>query len=189
MGFLLLIFLAATGLLIIRYAFNNAQERRKTHQHGCKPPKQYSHLDPIFGIDLFIKTLGSLKKNEFLLELTRRFETYGSTFQSIKLGRTTFNSIETENIQVVFGTKSKDWGVQPIRLDAMRPFAGKGVLDTDNAPWEHSRMLLSSSFKTSASDLANLDNYLRVVLDRIPGDGTSVDLTPLLASLVSFHIL
>ncbi|KAL8737122.1 MAG: hypothetical protein Q9181_001993 [Wetmoreana brouardii] len=54
-----------------------------------------------------------------------------------------------------------------------------------NGPaWEHSRTLLRPSFnKGTAIDLPTLETYLGKVMDRIPKDGSTFDLQPLLFSL------
>lgn len=36
-----------------------------------------------------------------------------------------------ENIHIMHGLKTKDWGIQPFRLPAMDPFCGKGSIPTD----------------------------------------------------------
>lgn len=94
------------------------------------------------------------------------------------------NSIEPENVRTVFSSKWNDWGVEAVRLPAQLPFCGRGFITTDGAAWEHSRSLLRPSFyKGNAVHLPTLELYLQQVLDRIPKDGSTVDLQPLLYSL------
>ena len=90
-----------------------------------------------------------------------------------------------ENLQTVWVTKFKDWGVEPVRLPAMGTFCGRGLLTTEGPRWEYSRALLKPSFtKANMTDLSVFEGYVRLVLDQIPRDGSTVDLQPLFFNLV-----
>ena len=101
------------------------------------------------------------------------------------------NSIEPENLKAVFSSNFNDWGVEPVRLPAGYLFCGRGFLTTDDPAWERSRSLLRPRFQKGyalnlpALNLPALEKHLRHVLDRIPHDGSMVDLQPLLFQLVS----
>lgn len=143
-------------------------------QHGCQSPRKFPHKEPFLGLDLFFS----------------RYNTLGNTFQSTTLGSMSINSIEPENLRTVFSSKWNDWGVEAVRLPAQFPFCGRGFITTDGAAWEHSRSLLRPSFyKGNAVHLPTLELYLKQVLDRIPKDGSTVDLQPLLYSLVRSTVI
>ncbi|KAL9095482.1 MAG: hypothetical protein Q9165_002353 [Trypethelium subeluteriae] len=91
---------------------------------------------------------------------------------------------DAENVQAIFGYKSREWGVSPFRLAAMGPFCGEGVLTADGQVWEHSRALLKPAFhKNSISDLTAFETLLDQALAKIPHDASTFHLQPLLMSL------
>ena len=55
----------------------------------------------------------------------------------------------------------------------------------DGPRWEHSRALLKPSFnKANMTDLSVFEGYVKMVVDQIPKDGSTVDLQPLFFNLV-----
>lgn len=183
--------LAVTALCAVSVYFLLQKWNRSSaaRQHGCQPPPAYPHKDPLLGLDLFLNTGSAIQEHRYLPELTRRYNTLGNTFSAKSLGSSSINSIEPENIKAVFSSNFNDWGVEPVRLPAQDPFCGRGFITTDGPSWEHSRSLLRPSFnRGNAVDLFTLETYLSKVIDRIPRDGSTVDLQPLLFSLVRFTI-
>lgn len=183
MGFLISLtigglFLAAT------YAYINHQRyQAKRHANGCKPPPKYPHKEPFFGIDLFLDTGKMYEEHRFLPTWYQRYTDNGSTFEVSTLGTPTVCSCEPANLQSVFSTNAKSWGVS-YRLPALGPYCGRGFLTTDGPAWEHSRALLAPSFlKANISDPTDFAHYLDLMIERIPRDGTTVDLQTLLFSL------
>ncbi|KAI9708436.1 MAG: hypothetical protein M1820_003896 [Bogoriella megaspora] len=126
----------------------------------------------------FSSATGSLKQGA---ELHKRF---GSTYRDPTFFGLSIKTKDTENIHAVFGYRSREWGVGPFRLAAMAPFCGEGLLTTDGAVWEHSRALLKPAFhKESISDLSAFEVLFGQILARVPRDGSTIDLQPLLMSL------
>ena len=171
----------------VYYLIKKRSRDSKARQQGCYPPRAYPHKDPFLGVDLFFQTASAIQSHRYLSELTRRYTALDNTFSAKSWGSSTINSIEPENIKAVFSSNFNDWGVEPVRLPAQSPFCGRGFITTDGAAWEHSRALLRPSFnKRTAIDLPVLETYLRRVIDRIPRDGSTFDLQPMLFSLVCF---
>ena len=167
--------------LIISYRFGKIARSR-----GCQSPRKYPHKDPLLGLDLFLRTGKAIQEHYYLRELEERYGSLGPTFATNTWSSTSINSIEPENLKAVFSSNFNDWGVEALRLPAQYPFCGRGFITTDGPAWEHSRALLRPSFnKAHAIDLPALEQHLRHVLDRIPKDGSTVDLQDLLFSLVS----
>lgn len=183
MGFL--ISLIVGGLfLAVAYAFiNHRRYQARRHGNGCEPPRRYPHQDPLFGIDLFVDTGKMYEEHRFLPTWYQRYADNGSTFEVSTLGTPTICSCEPANLQSVFSTNAKAWGVA-YRLPALGPYCGRGFLTTDGLEWEHSRALLAPSFlKANISDHTDFAHYLDLMIGRIPRDGAAVDLQMLLFSL------
>ncbi|KAF2788808.1 cytochrome P450 [Melanomma pulvis-pyrius CBS 109.77] len=170
--------LAACLALFIAYRVYQAQALRlKAQKHGCQPAPRYKHKDPIFGLDIFMRTGDAITKNRFLIEHQKRYDTYGHTFEALNFGSHAIYSVHPQNLRAVWSTKAADWGIQPLRLHNMKPFCGVGFITTDGPEWKSSHALLKPGFhKSNISDFAPLEEHLRIMLDQIPKDGSKFDL-------------
>ena len=158
--------------------------RRRRRSHGCQPARRYPHAEPFFGLDLFFRRGQAISEQRYLPQLDAWYSEYGATFEAQSFGVTAINTIEPENIKTVYSTRFADWGVQPVRLPVMRAFCGEGFLTADGAAWDFGRALLKPSFRrVNISDLSALEDHLQLLLARIPADGATVDLQPLLFDL------
>ena len=186
MGRVLALFVTGLSVFCARLIVQRWRRSHAARQRGCESPRQYPHKEPFLGLDLFFNTGNAIQGHRFLPVLTNRYNTLGNTFQSTILGFTNINSIEPENLHTVFSSRSEDWGVEPVRLAALFPFCGRGFITTDGASYERSRSMLRPSFhKGNAIHLPTLEHHFKDLLTLIPKDGSTVDLQPLLYSLVS----
>lgn len=190
MGILLPVFVTAFASLLVYQCWKVLRIQAHARANGCHQPKKFPHKDPFLGIDLFLQAGKLFEENRYLPELVRRYNENGHTFQINLLGTPSINTIEPENLQTIYSLKFQDWGVQPVRLPAQEPFCGRGFITTDGAAWERSRSLLKPSFrKSNIANLSILEKYLIKVIERIPSDGSTVDLQPLFLSLVRLPFL
>ena len=184
MTFLLTLILGALVLTITYFYFNRQRYLAKQHANGCSPPRQYPHSDPTgLGVDLFLDTGKMYEEHRFLSTWYKRYDENGTTFEVSTLGTPTICSCKPANLQSVFNTNAKTWGVA-YRMPALGPYCGAGFLTTDGQAWEHSRALLAPSFlKTNISDHTDYAHYLDLMIEKIPEGGETVDLQKLLFSL------
>lgn len=182
----LLSLLAISLALFGAYRVYSAQALRlKAQKHGCRPARRYKHKDPVFGLDIFLRTGDAITKNRFLVEHQQRYDTYGHTFEAINFGSSAIYSVHPDNLRAVWSKNAADWGIQPLRLSNMRPFCGEGFITMDGLEWKHSHALLKSGFhKSNISDFTPLEKHLRMMLDRIPKDGSKFDLQSWIFKLV-----
>jgi cytochrome P450 len=69
----------------------------------------------------------------------------------------------------------------------MEHLCGRGFLTTDGEIWNHSRKLLKPTFaRSNLLDLSTVGNELDNLIESLPTDGTTVDLQPLLSTMVRF---
>ena len=181
-------FIGAICVLVVSYIVRLRRRYIISHANGCQPPKKYPHKDPILGLDLFFKTKRLFEENKYLTDSFECYTTLGRTFETNLLGSPSINSIEPLNLQTVYTKNFKDWGVQPIRLPAQDDFCGAGFITTDGAHWEHSLALLKPSLKKANIEFSGLERGLQLMLRRVPRDGATVDLQPLLLQLVSLDL-
>ena len=179
------------GLLFISilYGVTAARQyfihRKIIRERGCLPARSLPQKDPVFGIDIAFRMFRSYGGGQRSAKFKDQHDAFGSTFQSVALGKTRIFTIEPDNLRAILSTNFKDWGVQPLRLPPWEPFLGKGVMDTDGAFWKHSRDIVQPLFRRQQiADLASFDMHVTRMLDLIPKDGATVDLQPLFARLI-----
>ncbi|KAL8840806.1 MAG: hypothetical protein Q9176_003653 [Flavoplaca citrina] len=138
--------------------------------------------NPFLGLDFFLEAGKIFSENRYLPELEARYGTYGSTFQTNLFGTPSINTIEPENLQAVYSSNFKDWGIEPLRLPAQDPFCGRGFITTDGAAAEYSRALLKPGFNRAniVAGLAGLGKALEKMMGKILDDrgtylGTSTE--------------
>ncbi|KAL9047193.1 MAG: hypothetical protein Q9214_000178 [Letrouitia sp. 1 TL-2023] len=157
----------------------------KIHQHGCQPPASLPRKDPIFGIDVAFRMFQSYRSGQRSASFKAQHEQYGSTFQSVALGKTRIFTIDPANLRAIFSTNFHDWGVQPLRLGPWGPMLGKGVMNMDGSFWKHSRDMVQPLFRREqAFDLVAFDRHVARLLELLPRHGETVDLQPLFARLI-----
>lgn len=154
-------------------------------QHGCQLPPKRRTPDPILGIYYRIQASRSAKEFKSLPMGAALHQEYGSTYREPSWFNPTLKTSSADNIQAIYGPKAKDFGVQPFRLAGMRPFCGEGLLTTDGPIWERSRAMIRPSFhRSNISDLKTFGRSIDQLIVRIPRDGSTIDLQPLLFLMV-----
>jgi hypothetical protein len=189
MAWLLTASLSGVCLALTYYFINLQRFKNLARANGCQPPRKYAHKDPVFGLDVFIQEGKMFGEHTFFPTTIQRYEQNGTTFETKSLGKQNICSCKPDNLQSVFATNAKDWGVS-YRLPALKDYFGCGFLTTDGVEWEHSRALLTPSFtRANLSDPTDFDHYLELMMKQIPRDGSTIDLQELLFSLVSLWCL
>ena len=182
--FLASLAVGALGLAIFSFYswLAEASHRRKL---GCQAPPRRRTRDPILGLGYKISYIRSSTEGKVLPISQDLHREYGSTYHEPSIFGTTLNTANEENIHTIFGLKAGEWGVRPFRYEGMRPFCGAGLLSTDGHTWEHSRSLLKPSFhKSNISDLTFFERSVKLLLEQLPIDGSTVDMEPFFSSLV-----
>lgn len=181
--------LGAVALAAFYYTRIWYAQRSSSLHHGCQLPRKRQTRDPILGLQYKFQDIKSMGQMKILPDGAALHARYGSTYHEPSIFGTTLKTIDERNIQTVFGLKAKEWGIQPWRLTAMRPFCGEGILDTDGPVWERSRAMFKPAFrKNNIDDLSAFENFVRRFLAGLPRDGSIVDLQDSLAKLVSLSL-
>ena len=193
MSFLKTSIFAVASLLLAAVAYIVYTKQRYEslkRQNGCSDPPRYKHKDPVFGLDLFMKTGKEYEENRYLPELDKMFEQNGITFETLNMGSRSIFTIDTDNLRSIFIDNATQWGIEPIRLSPMEPFCGRGFLTADGDIWRHSRRLFSPSFEKKAiANFSALEDFTQRMLDILPAKGKTVDVQPLLSNLVSYSFI
>ena len=178
----------AIGAFICSRALFYAKVRQAERRNGCLPPPKYAHKDPLLGLDMFFDQFNAMKRGNTGETERERFRKYGKTFEANSWGTRCIHTMEAANIQVVLAQCFDRFGVEPMRLHIGEPFIGKGVFSTDGAYWQYSRELIKPIFaRAQVADLGALDCHVNRMMNRIPCDGSVVDLQALLKLMVCLY--
>jgi len=175
---------AGLGLFLYSRLSTSLNFRQASKKNGCLPPVKYPHKVPL-GLDLFFDQFKAMKRGNTEAAERERFRTYGKTFESTSWGTRCINTMNDKNIQAVLSRSFDDFGVEPMRLHIGEPFIGRGVFSTDGPYWKYSRDLIKPMFaKAQISSFTTLDIHLDRMMERIPRDGSTMDLQALLKLMV-----
>lgn len=173
------------GLLICSSVLGYLKLQRNMRRNGCFSPSKYPHKDPLLGLDVFFDDAKARNRGDSASKERERFRNYGKTFQVNSWGKRCIHTMDVANTQAILSQLFDRFGVEPLRLHIGEPFIGKGVFSTDGAYWRQSRELIKPIFaRAQISDFAALDVHLSHMIDRIPTDGSTVDLQALLKLMV-----
>ena len=177
--------LGAFALAAFYYTRILYAQRSSSLHHGCQLPRKRETRDPFLGLHYKFQDIKSMGQMKILPDGAALHARYGSTYHEPSIFGTTLKTMDEKNIQTVFGLKANEWGIQPWRLTAMRPFCGEGILDTDGPVWERCRTVFKPAFRrNNIDDLSAFENSVRQFLAGLPRDGSTVDLQDSLAKLV-----
>lgn len=155
-------------------------------EHGCQPPHSVSH--GLFGLGMARELAKSGPEHRFLELIRGWHQSYSPTFKARVANRSLIFTVDPKNIQTVLALKFKDFGVGSARRGALRPIMGQGIFGVDGSEWEHARALLRPNFsRTRINDTELYESHVAELIDRIPRDGSTVDLLPLFLNGVRCH--
>lgn len=108
---------------------------------------------------------------------------YGNTFQSRPFGSRVVSTITVRNIQAVFATDMDSFGIGATRYMSTEPLLGHGIISSNGPRWKRSRGLIQPTFaRRNLESLQNFEVHVCRMMERIPTNGETVDLSPCLLS-------
>ncbi|KAI1173282.1 cytochrome P450 [Nemania sp. FL0916] len=157
---------------------------RTRNRLGCPPLETYPAYDKILGLDFVYAMMAAVKEDrvlEFLHELyaNRRSNVWAANF----LGKRMVYTTEPGHIKALSTSHRENFAIEPIRVGngAITPFTGRGVSSSDGVKWATSRKLVQPYFdREGYTNLGRLKGHVDRLIDKIPMDGSSVDMQPLL---------
>ncbi|KAK4865999.1 hypothetical protein LT330_008739 [Penicillium expansum] len=174
--------LVAGGIVItwsLRKALQAFQRWKYARENGCQSPA-HSVSQGLFGLGMAMEVARAGPEHRFLELIRGWHRSYGPTFKARILNRKFIFTVEPQNIQTILALKFKDFGISSARIDALRPLMGKGIFGVDGSEWEHARALLRPNFsRTQIHDTQLYENHVAELIERIPRDGSTIDLVPL----------
>jgi len=136
----------ATSLMIglaVRYL--SYHRRRLADQaigalHGCFPAPRLQNQRP-FGIDRLEQIFRADAESRLMELFLFHFRQTGSTLEQKFLGTKAYGTIEPANLEAIFSTNFKDFGMGPRRAITF-PMFGDGIFTQEGVEWKHSRDML-----------------------------------------------
>jgi len=161
-----------------RACYRNYVISRTARKKGCKPANALPQRDPILGLDVFYRTIKSAGKGRIVQQWHEWFLENGNTFTTKYLGTKTFFINEPENIKAVLTREFENFPIRGPRLTSTLLLVGKNsILSTNGKEWHDARALIRPTFmRNQVSDLAIMDRHVDYLLDKIPADGSAVDM-------------
>lgn len=178
----------AVGALLSYFVFSRLQlylsRRRFIRQNGCEPCPKRWNKDPLLGWDVVKENIVNKKTRKLLVANQQRFHKLGAnTFLTRMLQHPMIATCEPENVKTVLSLKFKDYSFGN-RYHAFAPLLGDGIFNSDGEKWANSRHLLRPNFaRDQIADLEAFDRHFKLMLKKIPRDGSKVDLQTLFFQL------
>jgi cytochrome P450 len=155
-----------------------------TRKAGCSSPVKYRHLDPFYGLDLFIKKIKHTQAGDVLALDDSIFAKYGKTVHTLFFGVNHWMTMDPLVVQTVAATEADKFGNEPTNRKSCGPLLGDGTLTVDGALWKRSREVINPIFSRSQlSELSSLKTHVQRFIDLIPTDGSTIDVQPLTKNL------
>ncbi|KAH8879749.1 cytochrome P450 [Thozetella sp. PMI_491] len=151
-------------------------------KHNCKPVAMFPHTDSLFGSDWIINNIRALKSHSVLETWAGYLEKVGQTFWYQSFGEWTLFTNEPENIKKVLATDFESWAILGPRMKAFTMSIGNhSILSVNGTKWRNARAMMRPAFvRNQVADLACLEKHVNNLLDKIPKDGSTIELQDLL---------
>lgn len=163
---------------VFLYLRNKHYWLRKQRIYGTKPAIVYAHREPILGIDWLLDMVKAIKDNQLLEVWHERFAHVGNTFWHLSTGSWMVLTNEPENMKAVLSTNFEDWPIGGVRQKTTLLTVGPhSIFSVNGKEWQNARALIRPSFtRNQIADLECQDRHIERFLDRIPRDGSVVEL-------------
>ncbi|PYH40578.1 cytochrome P450 [Aspergillus saccharolyticus JOP 1030-1] len=148
---------------------------------GCRTPNSYPHRDKLLGFDYLRDSIKARKSQCYLKREQQLHQQNGNTYRSIFLGQWVLNTIEPDNLRVIFSSNFADFNTGARRRRAFGPLLGNSLFQMDGTEWRSTRSSLQKCFAQARTDDVDLfEPHVRDLLTAIPRNGDTLDLAPLL---------
>lgn len=174
-----------------------ARRRAMIREHGCQPPvdldafpSRQEYANRYWGIDrLFGVNIGNLQYTTEMLDQQQYYPKRMDLWNLVAPSKTCRSRMahltwtltqDVENIKYVMATDFDNWAFIPGRKHGLGQFLGNGIFTSDGADWQHSRNLLKPNFtRFQVSNMGMFERHFQKMLEEIPRDGSTFDLSPL----------
>lgn len=174
-AFFLILFIVSSKLLSLW------RQHRIISQNGCKPEPRLKQRLWLNGYDMSYQCLKWLQSDIYLQKYASLFVGTGKTISIRLAGERKLKTIDPHNSRYILASRDGEFEKGKTLGKALRPAIGDGILGASGAIWTRGRALIRPAF--GRRQITNLDSHeahFQDLLARIPADGSTVDLKPLL---------
>lgn len=166
--------------LIYQRSVQYSKKRNFLQRHQCYPAPRYPQCERLLGLDLMLQTFKAAKAARLLDESRSRFRLMGNTYSATVAGSRKIFTVEPQNIKAIFADRFNDFDSGSLRRRAFAPSIGDVLITADGARWHQQRAMLRPAFKKQLfSDYSFYERDIDLLIQRVPTDGSTVDLAPL----------
>ncbi|KAF1843674.1 cytochrome P450 alkane hydroxylase [Cucurbitaria berberidis CBS 394.84] len=172
--------LALIAGFMIQYLYRYRQQQADKalgERHGCLPAPRLQNQRP-FGIDRLEQIFRADSESRLMELFLFHFRQTGNTLEQKFLGTKAYGTIEPANLEAIFSTNFKDFGMGPRRAITF-PMFGDGIFTQEGPVWKHSRDMLRPQlqhkqyeslevFRTAVDDLIHLVQQSNGTIDLQP---------------------
>lgn len=156
------------------------RHRQFVKNHGCRPARKVKNRDPVLGLDA-VFAMWRWSDQHILLEKTSQ-KFFGTGAKTVEFASPTANTIltcEGENIKSVLSQNFRAFGIANTPSELELLLRG-GIFLNEGEAWHQSRELIRPMFaRSQVADLDMLEKHVNTLIDAIPRDGSTVDLSTL----------
>lgn len=168
------------GGALLRRLRSMWQTWKYQRDNQCVPPPKFPQLERILGIDMMLDNIRCWQKNTLLTRHKWRYEKIGTTYGCTIAGQDTIYTIEPDNIKTVFSDRFSDFDAGWLRRRAFAPAIGDVLITADGPKWHRQRAMMRPAFnRKQITDYRFFERDLDALIDRIPNDGSTLDMAPL----------
>ncbi|KAM3070968.1 hypothetical protein ACMFMG_009876 [Clarireedia jacksonii] len=104
-------------------------------------------------------------------------DTHGKTVLTNNWGTKQYVTMDSSNMQTVLALQVDKFGNAPMNHKMCAPLLGDGIMTVDGHAWKRSRQLLNPVFtRAQVSELSSFEAHVGTMINRIPRDGSMVDM-------------
>ncbi|KAF7511834.1 hypothetical protein GJ744_003565 [Endocarpon pusillum] len=160
------------------------RHRHLVKKHGCRPVRKIKNRDPVLGLDAVL-AMRRWSDQHILVEKTSQ-KFFGSGATTVEFAILTANVIltcEAENIESVLSQNFRAFGI-PGKPSELELLLHGGIFLNVGEAWHQSRELIRPTFaRSEVADLDMLEKHVKTLIDGIPRDGSTVNLSTLFSQL------
>ena len=167
-------------LLLYQQSLQFFKYRDFRQRHQCYPAPRYPQRERLLGLGLMLQSLKAAKAAKLLDVMRSRFRLMGHTYSATVAGNNCIFTMEPQNIKAIFADRFDDFDAGWQRRRAFAPSIGDVLITADGDRWHQQRAMLRPAFKKQLfSDYSFYERDVERLIQRVPTDGSTVDLAPL----------
>ncbi|PVH94679.1 cytochrome P450 alkane hydroxylase [Periconia macrospinosa] len=159
---------------------NEEENKAVAERHGCLPATRLQNQRP-WGIDRLEQIFRADAESRLMELFLFHFRQTGSTLEQKFLGTKAYGTIEPANLEAIFSSNFKDFGIGPRRAITF-PMFGDGIFTQEGPAWKHSRDLLRPQLQHKQyEDLEVFEEAVDDLIDLLKKESENgiIDLQPL----------